>query len=211
MKRVERKYARFYYDEFIAEFPAIYADDAAFAAWMRLLTLAEKVWPSRPELPRSTRPSPLRKLVDAGLIRIEGVTYRVRGLDAERLRRSGQAKAAADARWTAAGNADSNAASNADSNAETMPSTRKSTSTPPSPPHRVGGRRKDGTNPRAVAAEMTRRAEQAEAERKAKRRLRHLAYLDGRITEAQRDEMDERDAPLEEIPTRRGAAYQVPA
>ena len=77
----------------------------------------------------------------------------------------------------------------------------------PIPPPSGGSPRANGTNPRALAAEITRRASAAEAERKARRRARHVAYLDGRITEPQRLEMDDRDAPLEEIPTKRGAAY----
>jgi hypothetical protein len=79
--------------------------------------------------------------------------------------------------------------------------------TPPTPP-RAGGRRADGTNERAIAAEITRRSEQDAKERKARLAFRQRAYLDGRITEAQRDEMNDQDAPLEEIPTQRGAAYQ---
>lgn len=80
----------------------------------------------------------------------------------------------------------------------------------PIPPPSGGSPRANGTNPRAIAAEFARRANAAEAERKAKRKARHVAYLDGRITEAQRVEMDERDAPLEEIPTERGAAFPQP-
>jgi hypothetical protein len=78
----------------------------------------------------------------------------------------------------------------------------------PIPPPSGGSPRANGTNPRAIAAEITRRANAAEAERKARRKARHVAYLDGRLTEAQRLEMDERDAPLEEVPAVRGAAYQ---
>jgi hypothetical protein len=84
-----------------------------------------------------------------------------------------------------------------------------SDSVPPTPTS--GGRRSEGTNPRAVAAEMTRRAEEAERGRKARRNARYLAQQAGRITPAQRVEMDERDAPLDEIPAKRGAAYGVPA
>lgn len=80
----------------------------------------------------------------------------------------------------------------------------------PQPPT-DGGRRAEGTNPRAVAAELTRIAEQAERERRARRKSRHLAVLDGRITDAQRRDMDDRDAPLEEIPAERGAAFRVAA
>jgi hypothetical protein len=78
----------------------------------------------------------------------------------------------------------------------------------PIPPPSGGSPRANGTNPRALAAEISRRANAAEAERKARRKARHVAYLDGRLTEAQRLEMDERDAPLEEVPAVRGAAYQ---
>jgi hypothetical protein len=78
--------------------------------------------------------------------------------------------------------------------------------TTPQPPSR-GGRRANGTNARAISAEMTRRNEERERERKARRTFRQRAYLDGRITEAQRADMDDRDAPLTEIPTQRGAAY----
>lgn len=80
----------------------------------------------------------------------------------------------------------------------------------PIPPPSGGSPRSNGTNPRAIAAEITRRASAAEAERKARRKARHIASLDGRLTEAQRAEMDDRDAPLDEIPSKRGAAYPEP-
>ena len=82
----------------------------------------------------------------------------------------------------------------------------------PKPPPSGGSPRANGTNPRAIAAELTRQSEEAERERKRRRNARYLAQQAGRITPAQRAEMDERDAPLEEIPAERGAAYQgVPA
>lgn len=203
MSRPTRNYARFYYDEFIAEYPDIYADDAAFAAWMRLLTLAEKVWPALPELPRSVRMSALRKLVDAKLVLpVPNHCYRIRGLDAERSRRQGLAKSAADARWSANSSADGNA----DRTASAMPRRDEKETSTPLPPSR-GGFRAEGTNPRAVAAAEAARVEEAARERRARRQARHLAYLDGRLTEAQRDDMDERDAPLDDIPVHRGAAY----
>lgn len=81
----------------------------------------------------------------------------------------------------------------------------------PQPPS-GGGRRSNGTNPRTIAARLTADAEQRERERKDRRKTRQRAYLDGRLTEAQRDEMNDRDADLAEIPAVRGAAYsQVPA
>lgn len=153
-RRPDRKYARFYYDDFIREYPAVYADDVAFAAWGRLLVTAEKMWPIPPELPRSLKPRALRALVAAGLVEQCGQQcFRIRGLDAERTRRSGLARNAADARWNADGNAASTADGNAEVDAENMPRrvrVREETSTPPPPTN--GGRRTDRTNPRAVGA-----------------------------------------------------------
>lgn len=121
----ERAYARFYYVQFIAEYPHIYADDAAFATWLRLLAAAEAMWPARPELPRSVRTRTLAKLIASELVETDGVTYSVRGLDAERGRRSDAARNAAALRWHKNGNA----VRNANGNADPMPSTSTSTST----------------------------------------------------------------------------------
>jgi hypothetical protein len=201
VKRGTRPYARFYYDDFIREFPAIYADDAAFSAWMRLLTLAEKLWPIAPELPRHVKPGALRKLVDAKLVKVSGMTYTVRGLDAERSRRHHLAKSAADSRWSADSSADGNAVASADE----MPRRDEYETSTPLPPT-SGGRRADATNPRALAAEMTRRAEEADQARKRRRQQRYISYSRGEITEAQRVDMDERDAPLSEITSYAGVA-----
>lgn len=70
--------------------------------------------------------------------------------------------------------------------------------TPPTPPP-GRGTRSSGANPRAIAAALTRKAEEAEKARKYRRQQRYLAYASGRLTEAQRIDMDERDAPLDEI------------
>lgn len=143
MSKPDRKFARFYYDDFIREFPEVYADDAAFAAWMRLLVRAEKDWPTTPELPRSVRPKALARLVDSGLVGLcAGHCYRIRGFDAERSRRQGIARNAAAERWQSE--------RNANASADAMPSTSTSTrrdESPPPPAKR--GRRKDGENPRA--------------------------------------------------------------
>jgi hypothetical protein len=147
MARPERPYARVYFDDLQRDYPDIYADDAALAAWLRLLVIAEKMWPSVPEVPRSIRPRALYSLVDAGLVeRMPPHCYRIKGLDAERTRRQESARNAAGVRWQS----DRNAAGNA----EPMPSTRRDeneTKIPP-PPTR-GGRRKDGTNPRQTGTE----------------------------------------------------------
>lgn len=62
-----------------------------------------------------------------------------------------------------------------------------------------GSSRTNGTNPRAVAAALTRANEEAAKARKSRVQARYLAYSRGQITEAQRIDMDERDAPLSEI------------
>lgn len=151
----DRRYARFYYPEFIRDYREVYADDAAFATWMRLLVIAEQMWPMPPELPRSVKPRPLRTLVDAGLVSVAGVTFCIKGHDAERSRRRESGRKGAGVRWDSDGNA--NASANAmrthsDGNANAMPSTSTSKSKskaeiPPPPAER--GLRKDGTNPRA--------------------------------------------------------------
>lgn len=206
MKPAKRNYARIYYDEFMAEYPGVYDDDAAFAAWTRLLILAEKMWPQLPEMPRRVKDDALAVLVAVGLVALEANDrYRIRGLDAERSRRSAQGKAGADARW----NADSNADRNSDAHADAMPrQDEKETSYPLTPTSGGNGSpRANGTNPRAIAAALTRENERAAKERKARREARKLAYLDGRITAELRDEMDACDAPLDLIPQTRGAAY----
>lgn len=107
MRRVIRKFTRLYYDDFIREYPEVYADDAAFAAWVRLLVLAEKMWPATPEIPRSIRPRAMRTLVAAGLVEECGThSYCVRGFIAERTRRQDSARTAAAERWHSEGNAD---------------------------------------------------------------------------------------------------------
>lgn len=124
MSRDERKYVRFYYPEFVRDYRDVYEDDAAYAAWMRLLVLAEQVWPLTPELPRSVRSRPLRLLVERGLVVIKGHEFTIKGLDAERGRRHESARNAADARWSgAASSANGTAQRNADRTAEVMPKT----------------------------------------------------------------------------------------
>lgn len=139
---VDRRYARFYYPEFVRDYAHIYDDDAAFALWMRLLVTAEQMWPMPAELPRSVRPKALALLTSCGLVKVDGTRFAIKGLDAERTRRSDSARNAAAVRWESG--------RNAGRNAEALPSTRTSideTNTPPPPTS--GGRRNDGTNPRA--------------------------------------------------------------
>lgn len=101
-----RRYARFYYADFMRDYPDIYGDDAAFAAFMRLLTVAEMAWPATPELPRSIRPKGLRTLVDRGLVKVTGHTFLLKGFVKERTLRADSARRAAALRWQSVGNAD---------------------------------------------------------------------------------------------------------
>jgi hypothetical protein len=138
MTRDDRRYARFYYPEFIRDYSDIYYTDAAFATWMRLLVLAEQMWPMPVELPRSVRPKALAVLTDAGLITTNGTYYTVKGLDVERTSRRNAARKGAAERWDNERNA----------NALPSPSTSKDEQKLPPPPAKRG-RRKTGTNPRA--------------------------------------------------------------
>jgi hypothetical protein len=75
------------------KFVGVYDDDSALALWLRLLMSADALWPAPAPLPRSARPKPLAKLVDAGIIDLlPGDRYRVHGLEAERQRRASAAK-----------------------------------------------------------------------------------------------------------------------
>lgn len=113
------------------KFEEIFDDDHHYATWGRLLMIADQAWPASAHLPASARKSSVAKLAEVKLIEIlPGGRFRMVGTQAEREKRSQQAKDAAAARW---GIADGNAASNADSNADAsvpgMPSKAKQSST----------------------------------------------------------------------------------
>jgi hypothetical protein len=152
-----RFYARVYADDLASEFPDVWNDPHLFWTWCRLLVVAEKMWPTIPEFPRFLSAKRVKDLTDLGIIEKVGPHgFRVRGLDAERARRAAAARNAANIRHgNANGNADSNAPGNAGRNAEPVPSPSRTSpslpSIPPNPP-RGGGRRSNGTNPRALAA-----------------------------------------------------------
>ncbi len=98
VRRDDRKYVRVYYD-ILREYPDICADVGAFGLWVRLLMMADSIFPGVPSLPRLARPRDLTKLVDAGLVTISGDTFTLRGLEAERARRGASARNAAAVRW----------------------------------------------------------------------------------------------------------------
>lgn len=85
-------YSRVYW-KFRREYPDIYQDDATLGTWLRLLITAEGAYPAPADLPRRIRKSCLDKLVSAGLVTLEpGDTFIVKGLTAERSRRSEAAR-----------------------------------------------------------------------------------------------------------------------
>lgn len=137
MPRDDRRYARFYYAEFIRDYPTVYNDDGAFATWIHLLVIAEQMWPLTMELPRSVKPRALRVLAEAGLVRSDGKSFALKGFDAERTRRRESGRKGAAMRW------------DSDSNANGMPSTSQAEQSKVTPPPQVG-RRKDDINPRAT-------------------------------------------------------------
>ena len=101
------------------KFASIYDDDHHFAAWCRLLMIAEPAWPSSAHLPANVRKASVAALAAVELIDLlPGGRYRIHGLDAEREQRSAQASRASNARWNAPRNAASNAPSIPASNAQ---------------------------------------------------------------------------------------------
>lgn len=154
-QRPDRRYVRVYDDDLRRDYPQVWHDDRALATWLRLLSIADKMWPTVPELPRAVRPAPLSMLVDCGLVELMPAhCYRIRGHDAERNARSNAARNAAASRW---------------SNAETMPRRERDENeneSPPTPARR--GLRANNESPRQLAArereEELERAHQARLE-----------------------------------------------
>ena len=95
-----RRFARFYFDEFIRDYPEVYANDAAFAAWWRMLVAAERAWPAHAEVPRSVSRKVLSVLCEAGLVELEGDRFRLRGWEDERRRRAESGRKGASERWS---------------------------------------------------------------------------------------------------------------
>lgn len=111
----DRKYSRVYHDAIEdPRFGGVWPSDANLALWLRLVVVADGMWPAPAPIPRSAKPRPLATLVESGLVElVAGDNYRIHGMNAERTRRSKQGAHAADVRWHGDSNAASNAASNA--------------------------------------------------------------------------------------------------
>lgn len=151
MSRAERPYIRIYHDDLLRDYPHVWNDDAALAAFNRLLVVADKMWPILPELPRSVSRRALAVLNQpnargARLVELEPAhCYRIRGHDTERQKRQDSARNAAGVRW----DSERNAASTTPGNADAMPKPKPSQDETNTPPPQAG-RRKDKTNPRAL-------------------------------------------------------------
>lgn len=105
--RAERRFVRVYYDDLERDYPAIVADDGAYATWVRMLTATDKAWPGMPEVPRSAKAGQVRKLVNCGLVEMVSTHhFRIRGYDAERSKREQSARNAAASRWQSGRNAE---------------------------------------------------------------------------------------------------------
>lgn len=148
------KHVRVYYT--IGEddrFRDIYHDDRRLGAWLRLLLIADAVWPASAPLPASIAKSSLKALIDAGVIDLlPGHMYRIHGLDAERERRSASGRNAAAMRWQSDRNA---TASTQDMrpqsarSAEAMSRNATQRNAEDSPKSRRAGLRSDHDNPRS--------------------------------------------------------------
>lgn len=101
----DRPYSRVYHA--IADdpmFAQVYRDREALGAWLQMLLVADAMYPTSAPLPRPSRAVSL--LLQAGLvIELPGNRYTIRGLKAERERRSASARNAAAVRWHSEGNA----------------------------------------------------------------------------------------------------------
>lgn len=119
----EGKFVRVYHEDLIANYAAIWDDDRALATWLRLLTLADKLWPTPPDMPRGVSRSALAKLVEVELVTLVAPhRFRLRGLDAQRQRQSEAGRAGAAGRWDKA-DAEPYAGGNAVRNPKPMPRT----------------------------------------------------------------------------------------
>jgi hypothetical protein len=95
-----RPYARVYYVDLERDHLDVWRDDLALATWLRLLAVAEAMWPAIPEIPRSADDEAVKRLLRAGLlVSVPPYRYQIKGLDAERSTRSSAARIAAENRW----------------------------------------------------------------------------------------------------------------
>ena len=103
-------YVRVYYSIVDDErFAGVY-DTPLLATWLRLLMVADAMWPATAYLPATERRASVQVLVDRGLVELLGNgRFRIHGLDAERGRRSESAAVGGRARQRALSERSANA------------------------------------------------------------------------------------------------------
>ena len=80
------------------DFEGVFESDRLFAMWTRMLMAADAFWPATAPMPHKS--PALSSLVERGLvIPLRGNRYTIKGLSAERERRSASARNAAAVRW----------------------------------------------------------------------------------------------------------------
>ena len=90
----DRPYVRVYYSVIDdPRFATIYPHDGAFALWLRLLLLADAMYPAPAPLPTGVKPASVRLLIEAGVVEtLPGNHFRMHGLASERSRRAERAR-----------------------------------------------------------------------------------------------------------------------
>ena len=102
-----RPYSRVYH-EIVDDpmFERVYRNPHALGTWLQMLLTADAMYPTT--APMTSRNPTVRLLIDCGLvIELPGNRYSIRGLKAERERRSAPGRIGAAVRWQSEGNAES--------------------------------------------------------------------------------------------------------
>ena len=106
----DRPFVRVYHADLIRDYPDVWDNDAALAAWVRLLVSADGSWPAPAELPRAAKDKAVATLVSSGLVIPDSAhRFRIKGMDAERIARADAGRKAAAKRWHSERNAEGNA------------------------------------------------------------------------------------------------------
>lgn len=103
-----RPYSRVYWEVMDDEkFDGVREDVRLFGSWSLLLVVADMAWPSPAFVPPTVPKAALAVLSERGLVDLmPGHRFKLRGLAAERTRRSDSARNAAALRWQREGNAE---------------------------------------------------------------------------------------------------------
>lgn len=82
------------------KFEHVFPHDSRLATWLRLLLVADALYPASAPIPQGTKRAALDALIECGLVEPVGSNqFRICGLAAERERRSAAGRAGASGRW----------------------------------------------------------------------------------------------------------------